>query len=223
MLPRKILGALGALLILAAVAASANAAVLTGPVVRVVDGDTLEVEGSGMVWRVRLRGIDAPEHDQAFGSEATANLKRLVAGKTVSVDYEHQDRYHRIVGKVMLGSEDICLDQVKAGLAWHYKYYENEQTAGDRKLYSQAEKDARQAKLGLWSGSDPIPPWDFRHGLVAAPHPRWSGEVEGNRRSHIFEWPGCPYYGKVSSSNRVTFASSELAEQAGYRPARNCP
>jgi hypothetical protein len=44
-----------------------------------------------------------------------------------------------------------------------------------------------------------------------------------NRRSHIYEWLGCPYYDAISPKTRVPFASAQTVEQAGYRPARNCP
>ncbi|MFZ0887347.1 MAG: Ada metal-binding domain-containing protein [Candidatus Binataceae bacterium] len=49
------------------------------------------------------------------------------------------------------------------------------------------------------------------------------GPVVGNRRSHIYPWPGCPYYDAVAPRNRVPFPGAQAAEQAGYRPARNCP
>jgi phosphatidylserine/phosphatidylglycerophosphate/cardiolipin synthase-like enzyme len=49
-----------------------------------------------------------------------------------------------------------------------------------------------------------------------------SGAVVGNRRSMIYQWPGCPYYGKISRRNRVDFTDSQAAEAAGYRPASNC-
>jgi endonuclease YncB( thermonuclease family) len=48
-------------------------------------------------------------------------------------------------------------------MAWHYKYYQNEQTLEDQRLYAEAEESARSAKIGLWIDPDPIPPWDFRH------------------------------------------------------------
>ena len=48
------------------------------------------------------------------------------------------------------------------------------------------------------------------------------GQIIGNRRSRIYEWPGCPYYAKISAANRVDFSSAQAAEQAGYRAARNC-
>jgi hypothetical protein len=48
------------------------------------------------------------------------------------------------------------------------------------------------------------------------------GPVVGNRRSRIYEWPGCPYYNSISPRQRIEFASGQAAEQAGYRAARNC-
>ena len=56
----------------------------------------------------------------------------------------------------------------------------------------------------------------------AAPPPARNGPIVGNRRSRIYEWPGCPAYDKVSATNRVEFLSAQAAEQAGYRAARNC-
>jgi len=47
--------------------------------------------------------------------------------------------------------------------------------------------------------------------------------IVGNRRSKIYEWPGCPSYDAISQQNRVEFPSRQAAEQAGFRPARNCP
>ena len=81
----------------------------------------------------------------------------------VLVEWSKLDRYGRVIGKVVLGSEDVCLAQVRAGLAWHYKAYEREQTPVDRERYAQAEKEARASKRGLWRDPGPTPPWDFRH------------------------------------------------------------
>lgn len=49
------------------------------------------------------------------------------------------------------------------------------------------------------------------------------GPVRANRKTRIYEWPGCPYYKKISPRNTVEFGNSQAAEAAGYRPARNCP
>ena len=49
-----------------------------------------------------------------------------------------------------------------------------------------------------------------------------SGAVVGNRRSMIYQWPGCRYYNEISPHNRVMFPDAQAAEAAGYRPANNC-
>ena len=49
-----------------------------------------------------------------------------------------------------------------------------------------------------------------------------AGPIIGNRRTSIYQWPGCPYYGRISIRDRVEFPNAQAAEQAGYRPAKNC-
>ena len=78
------------------------------------------------------------------------------------VEYNKLDWYKRILGKVLLNDEDMNLEQINAGLAWHYKEYQDEQTPSDRKLYSEAENEAREARRGLWHDPDPVPPWEYR-------------------------------------------------------------
>ena len=62
----------------------------------------------------------------------------------------------------MLKDQDMNLDQVRAGLSWHYKKYQNKQMPTDRDLYSEAETEARDAKRGLWYDADPVPLWEYR-------------------------------------------------------------
>jgi endonuclease YncB( thermonuclease family) len=141
----------------------AQADTLTGRVVRVTDGDTIVVLDSANVQhKIRLTGIDAPERKQAFGTKSKEHLSDSVAGKFVVVDYNKRDYYKRILGKVLLNNEDMNLEQIRAGLAWHYKKYQNEQTPTDRELYSKAEIEAREARRGLWYDPEPVPPWEYR-------------------------------------------------------------
>jgi phosphatidylserine/phosphatidylglycerophosphate/cardiolipin synthase-like enzyme len=56
--------------------------------------------------------------------------------------------------------------------------------------------------------------------LIAGAAP--SGPVVGNRRTMIYQWPGCRYYDRISLRHRVEFADAQTAEAAGYRPASNC-
>lgn len=208
----------------------------TGKVMSITDGDTIDVAlaPSGMIQAVRLEGIDAPEHDQVFGAQSTQHLSEILSGKPVTLECENERSYGRLICKVLLpDGEDVDLDQLKAGMAWDYRQYQDEQTRTDRAAYSAAECTAMKAKVGLWSQPNPIQPQDFRHGthsplLLDANGCRTSSEptsgpVVGNARSHIFEWPGCPYYSSIAPDNRVPFPSPQAAEQAGYRPAHNCP
>ena len=137
--------------------------VFEGRVVSVQDGDTITVvDSSSANHRIRLQGIDAPEKGQAFGTRSKQTLSDAVFDKVVSIEWTKHDRYRRIVGRVLLNGRDVCLDQITTGMAWHYKYYQDEQTLEDRRLYADAEDSARISRSGLWVDQNPIPPWDFR-------------------------------------------------------------
>ena len=106
-------------------------------------------------------GIDAPEKKQAFGKKSKENLSFMIAGKNVEVEYDKRDRYGRIIGKLIMNGQDINLLQIKHGYAWHYKYYEKDQSQLDRTLYSSAEIEAREKTIGLWS-APAVAPWEYR-------------------------------------------------------------
>lgn len=136
---------------------------LQGRVVGVTDGDTVTVlDASNMQHKIRLMGIDAPEKKQAFGNRSKESLSALVFSKQVTVEYNKKDKYGRTVGKIIVDGIDANLEQVKSGLAWHYKKYQKEQTVDDRSLYAQAEVQAREGRRGLWNDAQPTPPWDWR-------------------------------------------------------------
>ena len=137
--------------------------ILDGRVIGVADGDTITLlDSTNTQYKVRLSGIDAPEKKQQFGQVAKQSLSDLVYDKTVQVDWSKHDRYGRTVGKVLLNKQDVNLEQVKRGLAWHYKKYQKEQPFEDRLTYIQAQEAAIQGKLGLWVEPEPIAPWDWR-------------------------------------------------------------
>ena len=142
---------------------SSPLATFSGRVVRIEDGDTISVlDDANRNYKIRLQGIDAPEGGQAFGDRSRQSLADEVFGKQVRIEWSKRDQYGRIVGKVLVDGRDVCLEQIRAGLAWHYKYYQNEQSADDRKMYADIEEEARMAKRGLWVDADPTPPWEFR-------------------------------------------------------------
>jgi endonuclease YncB( thermonuclease family) len=134
-----------------------------GRVVAIADGDTITIlDSANTQHRIRLEGIDAPESHQAFGEQSRLSLSEMIFGKDVSVSYQKTDQYGRLVGKILLDGKDINLEQVKAGMAWHYKFYEDEQTPEDRELYARAEAEAQAARRGLWQDPNPTEPYQFR-------------------------------------------------------------
>jgi len=147
----------------------AQAEILSGRVVKIADGDTLTVlDKSNRQHKIRLVGIDAPERKQPFGTVSRQNLADLVFGKEVAVEWHKQDRYQRVLGKVLLNGQDVNLKQIKAGLAWHYTQYDKDLRLTDKQLYAEAQKAASLKGIGLWSDPAPVTPWDFRHNKLAS-------------------------------------------------------
>lgn len=158
-------GALRGLLLCALIlaAGSATAFDVTGRVVGVVDGDTLDVlSDTKELYRARLAGIDAPERGQPFGAVSKKVLSDLVFSKRVTLRGRKTDRYKRLVAKVIVGGSDANLAMVRLGYAWHYKRYESEQSPADRAEYSYAQEAAKRHRRGLWKDPQPLPPWEYR-------------------------------------------------------------
>lgn len=129
-------------------------------VVGVSDGDTISVlDSTHIQHKIRLASIDAPERAMPFSNRAKRYLSALVAGQTVEVETGKVDRYGRRVGKVLASGQDVNFEMVKAGMAWHYKEYDREQSTADRRMYAAAEELARAERRGLWEDEDPTPPW----------------------------------------------------------------
>lgn len=142
----------------------ASSDVLLGDVVGVTDGDTVTIlDANHQQYKVRLSGIDAPEKKQPFGQKSKEMLSGLVYGKNVTVEWHKIDRYGRTIGLLTVADQDAGLALIKAGLAWHYKKYQTEQTPENQERYSIAEVDAQSARVGLWSDINPMPPWEWRH------------------------------------------------------------
>ncbi len=128
-----------------------------------MDGDTIYVlDVNYEQHKIRLAGIDALERKQAYGLASRKHLASIVAGQQVTIEYQKRDRYGRIVGKVWVNDVDACLEQIKAGFAWHYKKYQHDQSSEDQRLYAGAENKARDERLGLWRENNPNPPWEYR-------------------------------------------------------------
>jgi len=136
---------------------------VAGRVISVADGDTLTLrDDAGRRHRVRLATIDAPEREQPFGSQSRQHLARLVLNRNAQLRILSRDSYDRVVVVVEIDGRDVNLMQIAAGMAWHYRAHQGQQSIQERHAYNQAEQRARRAGLGLWGQRQPIAPWDFR-------------------------------------------------------------
>jgi micrococcal nuclease len=117
-------------------------------VIRVIDGDTIEIEGGE---RVRYLGINAPESGQPFSTEATRENERLAAGRAVSLEFDvqTQDRYGRLLAYVWAGDVLVNKEIVKNGYAVSETIEPNVKY---QDLIVKAQAEAREACRGLWSG-----------------------------------------------------------------------
>jgi endonuclease YncB( thermonuclease family) len=137
---------------------------LTGRV-RVVDGDTLDLDYGGVRTRIRLNAIDAPEAKQtcrdeagqpfACGAEAAAALRRIVEGQQLRCVPRYLDRYGRTVATCFFGTIDVGGRMVQLGEAVAFRKYGLD--------YLADEEQARAARRGLWRGEFTMPS-DWRAG-----------------------------------------------------------
>lgn len=133
-----------------------------GVAVRIIDGDSLQVQRDGKMVEIRLYGIDAPEYRQPYSNLAKQFAKRFALGKVVTVRKKDVDRYARLVALVEVGGKMLNRELVRQGLAWFYPRYCLEQPLCGE--LQRLEQKARTEKRGLWKDEDPISPWDWKHG-----------------------------------------------------------
>lgn len=135
----------------------ADAKSFSGKVVKVSDGDTIQVMHDGKAEKIRLAGIDCPESKQPFGQAAKRFVLEIAAQKTVTVYVETTDRYGRTVGEVILSDgRNLNQELVRAGYAWWYRKYSSDH------VLAALESEARNARRGLWSDPTSTPPWEWR-------------------------------------------------------------
>jgi endonuclease YncB( thermonuclease family) len=198
--------------------ASPALADFAGKVVGVSDGDTPTVLRDRTQVRSRPYGVDPPGTGQDFGSRAKQFTSGLAFGKVVKVVPRDRGRYGRPVAEVVLPDGRVLNDElIKAALAWWYR-----QHAQDIGTLKQPEAGAREAKRGMWSQPDPVPPREWRRTKRESLGAEWAGRFLANRRSHVYHSPGCRDAATISAANRVVLESAQAAERAGCRPAKDC-
>jgi len=127
-------------------------------VTRVIDGDTIEIEGGA---KIRYLMADTPEISggtECYGNEARTYNSDLVLNKTVEIHYDVQctDNFGRTLAYITVDGREINSELISRGYACVLHIPPN----GESRLeeFQALELDARNARRGLWGNCDPLPP-----------------------------------------------------------------
>ncbi len=208
-------------------------------VVKVVDGDTLDVLIEGKVERLRLIGINTPETVdprktvECFGVEASNKAKSLLTGKKIYLEKDtsqgERDKYNRLLRYVFLeDGTNFNLLMIREGYAYEYTYdvpylYQTE--------FKNTQKEASIRKVGLWGTvceksttedelKNPLPT------QINTAHNTCT--IKGNINTNgdkIYHMIGCDSYEKTDvdeSREEKWFCTEEDALASGWRRALNC-
>jgi micrococcal nuclease len=174
----------------------------------VVDGDTV-VLNDGQ--KVRYIGINAPElaHDdhsaEPFGEASKKFNTLLVNRKKVRLEFDKErfDRYQRLLAYVFLKNATfVNAELLSNGYAYFLKYRPNLKYD---EILLQAQRSAMSAKKGIWQN------WKENKNTVI-----------GNKNSHRFHLPTCPYGKQIKPQNRIVFQKKWDAYWEGYAPGKRC-
>ena len=129
-----------------------------GVVTHVSDGDTVWVRPwqGGEARKVRVLGIDAPEHCQYWGAQSQQALQAVLLNQVVDVQGQQHDSYGRLLARVYRQGQDVGAWMVTQGHAWsyHYQYHPGP--------YEAQQAYAQTYHLGLFISPNPVEPRWFR-------------------------------------------------------------
>jgi len=174
-------------------------------VVRVIDGDTVELMGGD---RLRLLGIDTPEKGERFHDQAAALLGRLALGKKARIEYadNRRDRYGRMLGFLYvddtLFANRTILD---SGLGCLYLFHEQDLQRAQFKELLEAQRTALEKQLGLWG----LPQRTEKYYLTV-------------KDSYRFHRPDCKMVKGVGTDHIRIIRTRNEALNEGLSPCRTC-
>ena len=115
--------------------------------VRVIDGDTVVIEGGE---HVRLASINAPESHERFGDRATRALTELVAHRKVTLEFgpRSRDHYGRLIADLFVDGKSVQEEMLRRGMAYVFIVGTGKPPRYDALIAAQEE--ARKARRGLW-------------------------------------------------------------------------
>jgi micrococcal nuclease len=129
---------------------------ISGKVVTVIDGNTLEVFTSEKeTYKILLFGVDSPELGQEFGDKAKRYLEKLILDKNVTIEIQGKDRLGNRLGIILIEGEDPRMQLLEEGLAWTSERQPIQE-------FETIKEKAREKGKGLWKEQEPTPPWIFR-------------------------------------------------------------
>ena len=134
--------------------------VLTGEVVSVIDGDTIDLVSGAVRYQVQLFGIDAPELGQTFGEHVRLYLLDVVESQTVRVEVHGKDQFGAILGELFVNQVSINELMLTDGYTWAINGIRANQN------WPGLEQLARDQSFGLWRYEDVVPPWEYRKLLI---------------------------------------------------------
>ena len=190
--------------------------------IRVIDGDTIEVTSGGQKDKVRYIGIDTPESGDPCGREATNfNTGLLSKGLLTLVrDQRDRDRYDRLLRYVYAGDTFVNAELVAQGYALAADYPPDSEHANE---FAALEQQARIAKRGCLFSGEGVTAVSRSSYVCAGGEACIKGNISSN--GHIYHYPGCASYEATDideSKEERWFSSGAEAEAAGWREAGNC-
>ncbi len=197
-------------------------------VIRVVDGDTLEVDFNGTKEKVRLIGVDTPEsvHPNAEKNSEEGKLtskytKSKLEGKEVALEFDVQerDRYGRLLAYVWFDGEMYNKHLLSIGYAKVATYPPNVKYVDD---FTALQKTAREKKAGLWAEANSGTSTEKSDAKQENTAVTSESNFIGNVNTKKFHLPNCSSVKNTKESNKVSIKSREDAVNQGYEPCKIC-
>jgi micrococcal nuclease len=205
-------------------------------VLRVVDGDTIEVSFQGEKEKVRLIGIDTPEsvhpdksRNVPYGKIASQFTEEALLGRTVGLEFDVQerDRYNRLLAYVHVDGvlfNRLLLEEGHASVA---TYPPNVRYVDD---FTAAQQTARESGKGQWGngalGAGQSVEDGRDNGQDDAAGKGETAEQPGafiaSARSKKFHTQDCASGKRITENNALYFATRDAAVEAGFSPCQNC-
>ena len=185
-------------------------------VLKVIDGDTIDIQYKGKKERIRMLCVDTPEsvhpdrsRNTPLGKKASEYTRTRLAGRSVDIELETKTRgkYGRLLAYVILDGENFNIVLVREGWSKYYTKYGKSEN--HHETFQAAEAQAQAKGLRVWADN----PQENGSEFTAT-------EYHGNIKSRKFHSPNCRYYNCKSCT--IIFKSKKEAERAGYSPCGLC-